>query len=88
MVLPLSLEDASPQALGSPQIRLWSLPADLELDLLGGQSHFSLTTHSLPKPGGLLVLQLTDKGLVEWNQAKEISSSCGIDTAHSTHAAS
>ena len=43
------------------------LPADIEPDLLRGQNHSSLTTHSLPKTGGLLVPRLTGKGLVEWN---------------------
>lgn len=67
LVLLLRLENASHQAVGSHQITLGHLPVHLELALLGGQNHFSLTTHSLPKTGGLLVPRLTGKGLLEWS---------------------
>lgn len=66
MILLLRLKDASPQTLGSLQIELGPLPADLELAPLRGQNHLSLTTHSLPKTGGLLVPRLTGKGSVGW----------------------
>lgn len=67
LVLLLRLKNASPQALGSLHITLGPLAADLELNLLGGQNRFSLTTHSLSKTGGLLVPWLTGKGLAGWN---------------------
>ena len=46
VILLLRLKDASPQALGSPQIQLGPLPADLELAPLRGQNH--LSHHPLP----------------------------------------
>lgn len=81
----LRLKDASPQALGSLQIELGPLPADLELALSEGK----ITCLSPPTPFPRLEASLYLSSLARdrWDglEPRKLAHPVAGDTAHSLH---